>query len=74
LQGFDESALQIRRNTLLTFPVYPEPSAYVGQKAKVLGFVVHPPDLSEQYFIITRFVIGHCALDAYPVGLLVQLP
>jgi uncharacterized repeat protein (TIGR03943 family) len=38
-----------------------------------LGFVVHPPDLSEQYFVITRFVIGHCALDAYPVGLLVQL-
>jgi uncharacterized repeat protein (TIGR03943 family) len=56
-----------------TLAVYPEPSAYIGQKAKVLGFVVRPPDLSEQYFIITRFVIGHCALDAYPVGLLVQL-
>ncbi|PSB23313.1 TIGR03943 family protein [filamentous cyanobacterium CCP2] len=56
-----------------TLAVYPEPSAYVGQKANVLGFVVHPSDLPEQYFIITRFVIGHCALDAYPVGLLVQL-
>lgn len=56
-----------------TLAVYPEPSAYVGQKAKVLGFIVHPPNLPEQYFIITRFVIGHCALDAYPVGLLVQL-
>jgi uncharacterized repeat protein (TIGR03943 family) len=57
-----------------TLAVYPEPTAYIGQKAKVLGFVVHPPDLPEQYFVITRFVIGHCALDAYPVGLLVQLP
>lgn len=56
-----------------TLAVYPEPSAYVGQNANVLGFVVHPSDLPEQYFIITRFVIGHCALDAYPVGLLVQL-
>ena len=43
------------------------------QKAKVLGFVVHSSDLSEQYSILTRFVIGHCALDAYPVELLVQL-
>lgn len=57
-----------------TLAVYPEPSAYIGQKANVLGFVVYPSDLPEQYFIITRFVIGHCALDAYPVGLLVQLP
>lgn len=53
--------------------VYLEPSAYVGQKAKVLGFVTNPSDLPEQYFIITRFVIGHCALDAYPVDLLLQL-
>jgi len=56
-----------------TLAVYPEPDAYVGQKAKVQGFVVHIAKLPDQYLLITRFVIGHCALDAYPVALPVQL-
>ncbi len=57
-----------------TLVVYPEPDVYVGQKAKVQGFVVHVAKLPDQYLLITRFVIGHCALDAYPVGLPVQVP
>jgi uncharacterized repeat protein (TIGR03943 family) len=56
-----------------TLAVYPEPDAYIGQKAKVQGFVVHSTKLPDQFLLITRFVIGHCALDAYPVGLPVQL-
>lgn len=56
-----------------TLAVYPEPDSYTGQEVKVQGFVVHPDKFPDEYFILTRFVIGHCALDAYPVGLPVQL-
>lgn len=56
-----------------TLNVYPEPDAYQGQKVKVSGFVVHPPDLSEQFFLITRFVITCCAADIYPISLPVKL-
>ena len=56
-----------------TLNVYPEPDAYSGQKVKVQGFVIHPPDLPEQYLLLSRFVITCCAADAYPVGLPVKL-
>jgi len=53
--------------------VYPEPDAYTGQKVKVQGFVIHPPELPNQYLLISRFVITCCAADVYPVGLPVKL-
>jgi uncharacterized repeat protein (TIGR03943 family) len=56
-----------------TLNVYPEPDAYTGQKVKVQGFVIHAPNLPEQYFLLSRFVITCCAADAYPVGLPVKL-
>ncbi len=56
-----------------TLNVYPEPDAYTGQKVKVQGFVIHPPEFSAQYMLISRFVITCCAADAYPVGLPVKL-
>jgi uncharacterized repeat protein (TIGR03943 family) len=56
-----------------TLQVYPEPDAYTGQKVKVQGFVLHPPNLSAQYFMITRFVITCCAADVYPVSLPVKV-
>lgn len=56
-----------------TLNVYPEPDAYQGQKAKVQGFVVHPPDFPPQFFLLTRFVITCCAADVYPVSLPVKL-
>lgn len=52
-----------------TLNIYPEPDAYTGQKAKVQGFVVYAPDLPEQVFLLTRFVITCCAADVYPVSL-----
>ena len=57
-----------------TLNVYPEPDAYNGQKVKVTGFVIYPPDLPEQYFWISRFILTCCAADAYPVGLPVKMP
>ncbi|MBW4664447.1 MAG: TIGR03943 family protein [Chroococcus sp. CMT-3BRIN-NPC107] len=57
-----------------TLNVYPEPDAYSGQKVKVQGFVINPPELPPEYLLLSRFVITCCAADAYPVGLLVKLP
>lgn len=56
-----------------TLSVYPEPDAYTGQKANVTGFVIHPPDLGNEYLFLARFVLTCCAADAYPVGLPVKL-
>lgn len=56
-----------------TLTVYPEPDAYVDQKVKVQGFVIHPDDLPAQYFLISRFVLTCCAADAYPISLPVKL-
>lgn len=56
-----------------TLTVYPEPDVYVGQKAKVQGFVVYPPNLDKNYLLISRFVITCCAADVYPVSLPVKL-
>lgn len=57
-----------------TLNVYPEPDAYKGQKVKVQGFVIHQPNVSQEYIFLARFILTCCAADAYPVGLPVQLP
>lgn len=57
-----------------TLNVYPEPDAYKGQKVNVEGFVIHLPDVPDDYLGIARFIITCCAADAYPVGLPVKLP
>jgi uncharacterized repeat protein (TIGR03943 family) len=56
-----------------TLNVYPEPDAYTGQKVKVTGFAVHPQNLSDQFLLISRFIITCCAADVYPVSLPVKL-
>jgi uncharacterized repeat protein (TIGR03943 family) len=56
-----------------TLQVYPEPDAYAGQKVKIQGFAVHPDNLSESYFLLTRFVITCCAADAYPISLPIKI-
>ncbi len=56
-----------------TLNAYPEPAAYEGQKVKVSGFVVHLPQLEDNYLMITRFILTCCAVDAYPVALPVKL-
>jgi uncharacterized repeat protein (TIGR03943 family) len=56
-----------------TLTAYPEPDAYSGQKVKVQGFVIHPPNLPPDHLLISRFVITCCAADTYPVTLPVKL-
>ncbi|WP_013321614.1 TIGR03943 family putative permease subunit [Gloeothece verrucosa] len=56
-----------------TLNAYPEPDDYTGQKVNVKGFVVHLPQLGDNYLLLTRFILTCCAVDAYPVGLPVKL-
>lgn len=56
-----------------TINAYPEPDAYQGQSAKVTGFVLYLPELPDNYFLISRFIVTCCAVDAYPIGIPVQL-
>jgi uncharacterized repeat protein (TIGR03943 family) len=56
-----------------TLNVYPEPDAYTGQKVKVKGFVILPPNIEKDHLFLARFVITCCAADAYPAGLPVKL-
>jgi uncharacterized repeat protein (TIGR03943 family) len=51
---------------------YPEPDAYLGQKANINGFVFYPKDLPGNYLMLSRFVITCCAADAYPVAIPVK--
>lgn len=75
-QAFRSSVRPEERSLLdwvRTLNVYPEPDAYTGQKVKLQGFVIHPPELPPEYLLLSRFVITCCAVDAYPVGLPVKL-
>lgn len=75
-QAFRSSVRPEERSLLdwvRTLNVYPEPDAYTGQKVKVQGFVIHTPELPQEYLLLSRFVITCCAADAYPVGLPVKL-
>lgn len=56
-----------------TLNAYPEPDAYTGLKVDVKGFVIHLPELPDDYLFLARFVVTCCAVDAYPVGVPVKL-
>lgn len=57
-----------------TLNAYPEPDDYKGQKAKITGFVVHIKEWPPNYLYLSRFILTCCAVDAYPVGIPIQLP
>ncbi len=56
-----------------TINAYPEPDAYNNQEARIQGFVLHLPQLPDNYFVIARFVIACCAVDATPIGIPVKI-
>ena len=47
-------------------------SPYVGQTARVTGFVYHDPRLPANQFIVSRFVITCCTADASAIGMIVN--
>ncbi len=57
-----------------TLNVYPEPDNYTNQPANLIGFVVYLEQLPDNYIYLSRFVLTCCAVDAYPVGIVVHLP
>lgn len=56
-----------------TLNAYPEPDAYDGQPVNVTGFIIHDPQLPDNYLLVARFIITCCAVDAYSVVLPVEL-
>ena len=56
-----------------TLNAYPEPDAYQGLPVNITGFVVDLPELPDNYFLLSRFIITCCAVDASPIGIPVQL-
>jgi len=56
-----------------TINAYPEPDAYSGQPVNITGFVLHLPELPDNYVMLSRFVVTCCAVDAYPIGIPVKL-
>jgi len=49
-------------------------SPYLGQKANVVGFVYHDPQLPAGHFMVGRFAIVCCVADAFAIGMAVESP
>mgnify|MGYP002713067449 CR=1 FL=1 len=47
-------------------------SPYLGQQAKVTGFVYYPDGLPQGQFFISRFVVTCCAADGFALGVPVE--
>ena len=54
------------------FRVDPEPGRHAGKPARVTGFVYRDDRLPRDWFLVARFVVKCCAVDAQPVGLPVR--
>lgn len=50
----------------------PEPGRHAGKPARVTGFVYRDDRLPGDWFLVARFVVQCCAVDAQPVGLPVR--
>lgn len=52
----------------------PEPSRHAGKPVQVTGFVYRNDRLPGDWFLVARFVVQCCAVDATPIGLPVRAP
>ena len=50
----------------------PDPESLAGKAVRVSGFVYHDSRLPEGWFLVARFVVQCCAVDATPIGLPVR--
>jgi putative membrane protein len=51
----------------------PEPGHYAGKPVRVTGFVYRDDRLPRDWFVVARFVVQCCAVDAQPIGLPVRV-
>jgi uncharacterized repeat protein (TIGR03943 family) len=63
--GLREWASLLRQST--------HPESLIATPFEAVGFVT-PSEESEDSFVLTRFVVSHCAIDAQPVGVTVFSP
>ncbi len=54
------------------FQADPEPGRHAGKPVRVTGFVHREDRLPPDWFLVARFVVKCCAVDAQPVGLPVR--
>lgn len=57
---------------LRAFQSEPDPAAFQGQEAHVIGFVYRDERFAEDTFMVGRFIVSCCVADAAPVGLIVR--
>jgi putative membrane protein len=50
----------------------PEPGRHAGKAVRVTGFVYRDDRLPRDWFVVARFVVQCCAVDAQPIGLPVR--
>ncbi len=78
VEGAPELALGRRpesytiKDWVKAFQADPEPSRHAGKRARVTGFVHRDDRLPSDWFMVARFVLKCCAVDAQPVGLPVR--
>lgn len=72
LAQLDDGDLTIRQWALLVRG--PDSGAVTGRGAELLGFITPDPDDPESLFVVTRYAITCCAVDAQPVGVPVYRP
>jgi len=48
------------------------PEQVYNQRFKLTGFVYKDPTLAKNQFVISRFVITCCIIDATPIGIIVE--
>jgi uncharacterized repeat protein (TIGR03943 family) len=51
----------------------PEPERVAGKPVQVMGFVYRDDRLPADWFLVARFVVQCCAVDAQPIGIPVRL-
>ena len=52
--------------------VDPEPGRHAGKPVRITGFMHRDDRLPREWFLVARFVVKCCAVDAQPVGLPVR--
>jgi uncharacterized repeat protein (TIGR03943 family) len=73
LTGADPSTFTVKDWALL-LRQNPDPAAFEGQAASMIGFVSPAPGDPDDTFYLARFTVTCCAVDAQPVGVSVHLP
>ncbi|MBN1877224.1 MAG: TIGR03943 family protein [Anaerolineae bacterium] len=59
---------------VLAFGEHPDPAAFAGQSADLIGFVYRREGLPPDTWLLSRFVVTCCVADATAIGILVRAP